>query len=299
MNKPSIAFVVPTRNRSEELRRLLESVARQTVHPRQIVIVDASDERTAPNLEFSELNLLHIFHQPPSAAGQRNAGVLHCDEQADLIAFIDDDVVLHPGALDHMLAFWAKASPDVLGAAFDVTHFPVRQSSVTRRRSRLAQWLGLYPSQGGRVAQSGWHSAVGGANSTKYVDWLPTTAIVWRRAVLETHRFDEFFEGYSYLEDLDFSYRLSRRGKLAVVAGTDCSHVPSQAGRVSARRFGRFEVKNRLYFVRKHGLSLGRCYLCLAIRMTMSAGGGLIRGDRHLLARAGGNLEELCAPFLP
>lgn len=299
MNRPSIAFVVPTRNRHEELRRLLESISRQTVHPRQIVIVDASDAETTQNVRFDGLNLLHILYQPPSAAGQRNAGVLHCDKQADLIAFIDDDVVIHPGALDRMLDFWAQASPDVLGAAFDVTHFPVRQSTAKGRRSWLAQWLGLYPSQEGKVAQSGWHSAVGGANSAKYVEWLPTTAIVWRRAVLETHRFDEFYEGYSYLEDLDFSYGVSRQGNLAVVTGTDCSHVPSQAGRVSARRFGRFEVKNRLHFVRKHGLSIGRCYLCLGIRMTMSACGGLIHCDRHLLARAGGNLEELCAPFLP
>ncbi len=33
------------------------------------------------------------------------------------------------------------------------------------------------------------------------------------------------------------------------------------------RQFGRVEVRNRLYFVRKHGLSIGRCYTGLAIRM--------------------------------
>jgi hypothetical protein len=62
---------------------------------------------------------------------------------------------------------------------------------------------------------------------------------------------------------------------------------------VSARRFGRFEVRNRLYFVRKHGLSVGRCYLGLAIRLAMSVCGGVIRRDLRLLSRALCNVEEL------
>ena len=65
---------------------------------------------------------------------------------------------------------------------------------------------------------------------------------------------------------------------------------------MSARRFGRYEVRNRLYFVRKHGLSLSRCYLGLVMRLAMSAGGGVMRGNIELLARALGNVEELIGP---
>lgn len=63
------------------------------------------------------------------------------------------------------------------------------------------------------------------------------------------------------------------------------------------RQFGRVEVRNRLYFVRKQGLSISRCYTALAIRMIMSVLSGLIHCDGSLLARAAGNVEELCAPY--
>jgi len=70
-------------------------------------------------------------------------------------------------------------------------------------------------------------------------------------------------------------------------------NFPSPTGRVSARQFGQYEVRNRLYFVRKHGLSLARCYLGLAIRLAMSVCSGLVRLDSNLFNRAFGNIEEL------
>jgi hypothetical protein len=33
---------------------------------------------------------------------------------------------------------------------------------------------------------------------------LPSGASVWRREIFDKFSFEEFFEGYSYLEDLDF-----------------------------------------------------------------------------------------------
>jgi GT2 family glycosyltransferase len=105
--------------------------------------------------------------------------------------------------------------------------------------------------------------------------------------------FDEFFETYSYLEDLDFSVSVGRAGRLAVVAEAGFFHFPSAAGRVSARQFGRFEIRNRLYFVRKHQLSLSRCYLGLLIRMTQSILGGMRSLDLTLWDRALGNAAEL------
>jgi hypothetical protein len=62
---------------------------------------------------------------------------------------------------------------------------------------------------------------------------------------------------------------------------------------VSARAFGRYEVRNRLYFVRKHCLSISRCYLGLTIRLAMSIGSGLASLNAGLLLRALGNIEEL------
>lgn len=295
----TISLVVATKDRPQDLRTLLQSLRDQTAPPAQIVIVDASREAVAPVVEeFPQLNIRYLRHWPPSAAAQRNAGIQACDAAATLIGFADDDTTFEPIAFERMIHFWQSAPPDVLGAAFNIRNYPARGNSPLKH-SRLAEWLGLYSPSPGTVSRSGWQTVSGELKETRFVEWLPSGASLFRREVFTAAVFDEAFESYSYLEDLDMSYTIGRRGRLAIVADAGFSHFPSAGGRVSARRFGRFEVKNRLHFVRKHGLSIGRCYLCLGIRMTMSACGGLIHCDRHLLARAGGNLEELCAPFLP
>ena len=105
--------------------------------------------------------------------------------------------------------------------------------------------------------------------------------------------FDGFYESYSYLEDLDLSYSIGQVGRLAVVSDAGFYHFPSLAGRISARRFGRYEVRNRLYFVRKHELSIARCYVGLAIRLAMSLLRGLTSVDSVYLSRATGNIAEI------
>jgi glycosyltransferase involved in cell wall biosynthesis len=71
-----ISLIVATKDRPDDLRKLLESLRRQTVQPAEIVVVDASREPVEPVLvEFPELTTLYLRHWPPSAAAQRNAGM--------------------------------------------------------------------------------------------------------------------------------------------------------------------------------------------------------------------------------
>ncbi len=291
-----ISLVIATKDRPEDIRRLLDSLNRQTAPPDEIVVVDASREPVEPVVkEFSELAVRYLRHWPPSASAQRNAGIRACGPAATLIGFADDDTTFEPEAFAQMRNFWKTAGPDVLGAGFNIRNCPHRGGSFLKH-SRLAEWLGLYSSRPGSVSRSGWQTVTGEIAKTQSVDWVPSGAALFRREVFSTKLFDEAFESYSYLEDLDLSYTISRMGQLAIVADAGFFHCPSAGGRVSARRFGRFEVRNRLYFVRKHGLSVGRCYLGLVIRMAMSACSGIIRADFGLLVRALGNVEELIEP---
>ena len=289
----TLSLIVATKDRPNDLRKLLESLRMQTSQPAEIVVVDASTEPIAEVMtEFPELAIRYLRSWPPSAAAQRNAGILACSPASTLIGFADDDTTFEPQAFANMLNFWSGAGPETLGAAFNLRNSPPRRKPLLKH-SNLAERLGLYSSRPGSVSLSGWHTVVGEVNETLFVEWLPSGASVFRREVFRKSVFDEFFHSYSYLEDLDFSYTISRRGCLAIVADAGFNHYPSPGGRVSARQFGRFEVRNRLYFVRKHHLSLPRCYVGLAIRWGMSVSSALLRRDSGLFKRALGNLEEL------
>lgn len=288
----AISLVIATKDRPADLRRLLASLRNQTEQPAEILIVDASQSPLdGIQNEFSPLNIRYLRHWPPSAAAQRNAGVSASSPASTLIGFADDDTVFEPRAFARMLAFWNNAEPDILGAAFNILNCPPQQQKRLKHGT-FAERLGMYSPQFGKVSASGWHTIIGHTVESQFVEWVPTTAVLFRRVALTGELFDEFFKSYSYLEDLDLGYSVSRRGRLAVVADAEYHHFPSQAGRISPRIFGIFEVRNRLYFVRKHSLSIARCYVGLAIRLAMSLSGGLLHFNGQLLLRAFGNLQE-------
>jgi len=294
-----IAFVVATKDRPAELRRLLGSLARQSVPPDQVVVVDASAEPVAHVVrDFPQLNPLYLSAERPSASGQRNAGIRAVEEGTELVGFIDDDAVLAPGAMVAMRNFWRDAGPDIGGAAFNCMN-PTRGGLRWLKNTRLARWLGLYSPEPGRVMPSGWQTMIGTVEETMFVDWLPSTASVWRRDVLECVAFDEFFDGYSYCEDVEFSYSVGRRYRLAVVADAGFFHYPAAAGRRRPLYFGQVEARNRLYFVRKHGLSVESCCLGIAVRAMMTLGAALRRADPGHGARVVGNCLGLAAGLSP
>jgi glycosyltransferase involved in cell wall biosynthesis len=292
-----ISFVVATKDRPHDLRKMLASLQDQTMRPAEIIVVDASFDPVESVLkEFPTLPLRYLRQLPPSAAAQRNAGIQACSPNATLIGFADDDILFEPGAFEHLLRFWATASPDVLGASFNLRNYPQRGPSFFKH-SKISEALGLYSARPGSVSPSGWQTVIPALAQNEFVDWLPTTAVTFRREAFRLSLFDDFFESYSYLEDLDLSYTISRSGRLTVVAEAGFRHFPSQSGRVSSYQFGRYEVRNRLYFVRKHGLSLSRCYLGLVVRLAMSLMSGIVHMNRDLLVRVLGNLRELLFGF--
>ena len=285
-----IAIVIATVGRCEELRTMLRSLATQTRLPDQVVLVDEAGEGNTLAREFPQLNIFVTTFPRGSASAKRNRGI-HCvAPEIELIGFMDDDIVLEPQALAAMRDFWLSSPSDLGGVSCNlVNHPPLFASRL--KSLKFASRLALYDARGGVVLRSGFHTLLGNVAQTQYVQWLPSTAVVYHRQVLAEHSFDEWYQGYSYLEDLDFSYSISRRYKLAVLAGARFCHYPSQIGRTDPYLFGKKEVLNRLHFVRKHPeLSPASCLFALAIRASMSVILGVTRFEVAYFRRALGNL---------
>ena len=71
-------------------------------------------------------------------------------------------------------------------------------------------------------------------------------------------------------------------------------HYPSSEGRESRYLFGRKEVLNRIYFVKKNAeLSLLKCYISLFIRMSLSLINFVFRGQIAEFPRILGNITGI------
>ena len=281
-----ISFVVPTKDRPEDLAKLLASIAAQTRKPDQIIVVDGSDPvvRYVVDRFSSALPIDYVRVFPPSLAQQRNAGmaVLHAD--TTLGGYIDDDIVLEPEAVERMLEFWESAAANVGGAAFNITNNPCPRLQSVKRL------FGIDHPTPGIVMRSGNASSISYQEKSIETDWLYGGATVWRREVIERFPYDEWYLGTGYLEDIDFSYNVREYYRLMLVGDAKLAHYSHPIRPDRQFLLGRWQVTNRMYFVRKYkhrGLSLFHAWFA-------SLGMLILYGSRAALFRDKSNWARAC-----
>lgn len=204
---PTVSIVICTYNRLALLQQAVASsladATRQDV-PFEIVIADNSPSRHAEAfaaaLAADGRPVRWVHASPPNISVARNAG-LHA-ARAGLVAFLDDDLVVEPGWLDHLLAALRTHDADVavggVRPRFESGSAPAWDS----QGARFTRTLDL-PS--GALIRAGRGKPRGFA--------ISTASSIWRRSTCftDTEPFDPQF-GASGGEDLELFLRLERRG---------------------------------------------------------------------------------------
>ena len=102
----NISVIVCTRDRPEQLARCLESLQKLSPPAQEIIVVDNAP--TTPTIEIlvnKMPGIRYVLEAQPGLSVARNTGIRHA--VGDIIAFTDDDVVVHPNwlmGLDRALA---------------------------------------------------------------------------------------------------------------------------------------------------------------------------------------------------
>ncbi|OAF16794.1 glycosyl transferase [Bradyrhizobium neotropicale] len=98
----SASVVICTRDRPDELAACLASLPRQSRRPREVVVVDnASRDQRTRDVALAA-GVIYMREDRLGLDVARNTGVLRAT--GDIVAFTDDDVVLHPHWLERLLA---------------------------------------------------------------------------------------------------------------------------------------------------------------------------------------------------
>ncbi|HQP11132.1 MAG TPA: glycosyltransferase [Candidatus Omnitrophota bacterium] len=241
-----MALIIPTADRSRVLARFLESAVPQKDLIAQIIIVDGGDVPVADIVEdFPQLSIYYVRASQPCLTEQKNQGLAHVAADVDLVCFFDDDIILEDGALRNMLQFWEENGEEVGGAAFNIIN-------VEKRKTSFMKKIFLTGSEAkGRIMRSGYGAMLSPVDDSIFTDWIFGGATVWRREIFRRYRFDEWFEGYGYGEDLDFSYNVGKADKLAVIAEARVQHIKDYTESNDHVLFGKMQIVNRFYIVRK------------------------------------------------
>ncbi len=211
----TMTVIICTRNRLPDLLCMLTSLCSQTRYPDEVIIVDSSDAPIRDNEDFkkigedlaSSMTILYL-HTQPGLTFQRNQGIKSA--RGDVVYFFDDDVILEPTYLEKMQVIFEN-NPVYLGGMGNIRPLGHYRVSVNLLR---ALFFCQRNYSHGKFTFSGMSTHALGNQKFSEVQVLSGCCMAFRSLVFNQNLFDERLRFYGYMEDCDFSYRVSREGSL-------------------------------------------------------------------------------------
>ncbi|MFC1546348.1 glycosyltransferase family 2 protein [bacterium] len=248
--KNKLAVIIPTKNRNKDLLRLLKSIEIQSYLPDQLIIVDSSFKPCEEYiLNAGSLNISYKHVNLSSLTKSRNIGINMLEDKITHVCFLDDDIVLEKGALEAMMSFWDTAEKYTGGCSFNIIDANITSSLYVLFFKSI---FFMETFKAGKVLKSGFNNPYCPAKKTHSTQWLAGGATVWIRQVIDEYSYDEWFEGYGFCEDVDFSYRAGKKYKLFVSAEANIRHLMDKNKKRNNIVLGKNQIINRFYVVRKH-----------------------------------------------
>lgn len=252
MQKITSSVIIPTRNRINDLVNALQSIEKQTIKPDEIVIIDSSDIPMEQNKTFQHirktLSARFIYkHTNPGAAYQRNVGARLAS--GELFYFFDDDVILQTNFIEQMNKIFEQY-PQFAGGMGTVSGIPEKRNSFFRLLRIL--FLLQRDHSSGNFTWSGMPTHAYGLHVFKPVHVLGGCCMAFRSHYLKKEFFDEKLGDYSFMEDCDLSFRVSRCAPLFYNPAAVLNHVQSPLNRDSIAKYRQRFIYNYSYLFFKN-----------------------------------------------
>lgn len=243
-------------NRPDSLKRTLESVKAQTINLEELIIVDQStDSRTKDIFDKfkssinEKIQTLKYFHQGlPSLVKARNKGIREC--KSDIVCFIDDDIILFPDYFEKIEGYFEDES--IGGITGNEILYKKPSGFKWHLRKMLMRMFLINNYQGKLTASTfGYPIFEEDINKVIPVEIFPGYSMNFRKKFLLNNECDENLSGYSFREDIDLSYRISRQTKLIIVPNARFMHEVSTFNRLNIIELKKMQFQNYFYLFKK------------------------------------------------
>jgi glycosyltransferase involved in cell wall biosynthesis len=262
-----VSVIIPTMNRPEDLGKALGSILCQTMLPIEIIIVDQSTNDLTRSLvvDYVErfknkgVSFSYLYQEEKSLVKARNNGLARV--KGDMVSFLDDDVVLFSDYFERVINYF-KGHVDVGGVGGNtLTANPLRGIKWQIRKFLMRVFL-ISDFKGG-MTPSGFGHLVLEKEFSKVLstEMLPGCNMNFRRSAIGDYRFDEWFSGYSFREDSDFSYRLSLMTRLVMIPDARLYHNHSSSNRMDTKELRMMELNNYYHVFEKYKCKNGLSYI--------------------------------------
>ena len=228
------SVIICTRNRFDCIPDCLQSIAQQTSLPDELIIIDSSDIPMIAQERFTSLFTSDIFphthllyrHTKPGLTYQRNVGIELA--HGDIVYFFDDDVIIDKNYIKEMQRIFA-GHPKFAGGSGTITN--IAPYKCTFRHIMRVLFLIQRNYASGYFTTSGMPTHAFGSECFQEVQVLGGCCCAYRASVFKKNQFDEYLVRYAFMEDCDFSKRVSQHHKLFYNPYAKLVHLQSPLNR--------------------------------------------------------------------
>ncbi len=244
------------------VRDTVRHLERQTRLPDEVLIsaVQPSDARDVTAANFA----VTTIYGEKGLCRQRNAALAVLADKADAILFLDDDFV---PADDYLAALEQlfDQQPDLCGATGHVIADGINGTGYS-----FAQAAELVARNVPPATPATWP-----------VKSLYGCNMAIRLSAAKGLRFDEALPLYGWLEDIDFTYRVGREGRLVRTQALRGVHMGTKSGRTSGLKLGYSQIANPVHLLRKRTVPPRQAFRLMRNNLLANIGRSL-RPEPHI-----------------
>lgn len=243
MKVREVSIVIPTRNRSEKLEKLLHSILRQTTRVNEVIVVDDSDDfktkelitRLQSYFSSADIAISHFMsskYEVKSISRARNLGAKKA--RGHIVIFLDDDVIIDENYVKEILKVFDKY-PNALGVQGTVVN--ISYSHLENSIKKVFYYWHA-ETRRCRMLPSGKTTFAYSPNGIIPCEWLFGLNAAYKREVFQEFSFNERLLGYSLGEDKEFSYKIYKKypGSLFLTPYARVYHYPPSSENINKQK---------------------------------------------------------------
>lgn len=250
----TFSIVIPTKDRPLDLQNCIRAIINQTILPDELIIVDASsdsidavNQKNCKKIIEDKVKLIYIKSTPGSNR-QRNTGAGHAS--GGIIFFIDDDIVLKEDYCERILEVYEMKKDLNTGGVQGTTILNYfNQTWISRTFRKLFFMTRASIGEKSRFLPSLGYIYISMPQEIIEVEAMSAGLCSYYKGIFNEFRFDEKFES---CQDLEISYRTSRKYKLFQTPYALLTHNHSISTHLSSRQHNKRHIINTYRLAKKY-----------------------------------------------
>jgi len=221
MAHPDFSILIATKDRPENMRKLLKSVEQSTIKPSSLVVVSSGHPIHDVISEFeTSLKIDYVHSEVTGQVNQKKIGISRLRKEIPWVVFLDDDLLMTTNTFEtafETLSKYSVTEERIVGIGLGLSPTS-RMNRSSRFQNIVGRALRLSGATAGKVIRSGQGVSYLESHLPIYTEWLNGASIWEMESALEYVRFVPSSK-YAACEDLVFSFQQSKKGKLLFVPG--------------------------------------------------------------------------------